>query len=270
MDDFSKKTPSGIPGLDSLVGGGFRKNSIIAVSGSTGSGKTVFGLQFLMGGIEQGEVGMYISFDEKKHSFYENMRSCGWDLAAMEAKKQFVFIEYPAHEVEGLVDQEAGIRDLIDAVGVERVVLDSITPFALSFESEDEKRIALGKLVEKMRKWLCTVLVIAEDAGEHGISVPRTKSGIEYVSDGFIHLSFIKDGNRRNRYLEVVKMRGAAHLHEMFPARIDDSGFTVVSGSEHEGRKEKPKQVKREESGGAAGQRPKLPKFSIPGNISGE
>ncbi len=268
MDELSKKTQSGIPGLDDLIGGGFRKNSIISVSGSTGSGRTIFGLQFLMGGIEQGEVGMYISFDEKKHSFYENMKSCGWNLAAMEAKKQFVFIEYPVHEVESLIDQESGIRDLIDAVGVERVVLDSVTPFALSFDSEDDRRIALGKLVEKMRKWLCTVLVIAEDTGEHGIAVPRTKAGIEYVADGFIHLSFIKDGMKRSRYLEVVKMRGAAHMHEMFPAKIDDEGFSVITGKVQVRKKEKLKQAVEEKQQVKKEimpeQRPKLSKFVLP------
>ncbi len=270
MEEASKKIPSGIPGLDALIGGGLRKNGIVALSGSTGSGRTIFGMQFLMGGMREGEAGMYISFDEKKHSFYENMRSCGWNLAELEAKKQFVFIEYPINEVEQLVEQEGGIRDLIDAVGVERVVLDSITPFALSFESEDERRIALGKMVDRMRKWLCTVLVVAEDTGEHSVGVPRTRSGIEFVADGFIHLSFIKDGLQRKRYVEVVKMRGAAHLHEMFPARIGDSGFTVASGSGQEGKGERARHVRKEEGSGAAGQKPKLAKFQLPGRLEGE
>ena len=58
-----KNISTGIPGLDREIGGFGQLNLI---TGSPGSGKTIFGMQFLMHGIEKGEPGLYISFEERK------------------------------------------------------------------------------------------------------------------------------------------------------------------------------------------------------------
>ena len=80
-----EKIATGIKGLDQLTAGGFEKNSAVLVAGSGGSGKSIFGTQFLMEGIQNhSETGIYISFEEVKDRFFKHMFVFGWDLKSVE------------------------------------------------------------------------------------------------------------------------------------------------------------------------------------------
>lgn len=226
---------SGIPGLDGIIGGGFTKNNLIALSGSTGSGRTTFAAQFLVNGyLNSKEPGLYLSFDEPKFSIFANMTSFNWDLPRMEREKQIVFIEYPSNELGGFLEQEGSILELIDTLGVERVVFDSITPLA-SIVPAEERRAHLQKIMGVIRKWGATSLIIADDMVPPDPSIPRTTFGIESFTDGYIHLGWKLEGMRRMRTLEVVKMRGTQHRHDIHECEIDVAGFKVKSRDEGAG-----------------------------------
>lgn len=221
------RVASGIPGLDEIINGGFTKNNLIALSGSTGSGRTTFAAQFLIKGVlDAKEPGLYLSFDEPKFSIFSNMASFGWDLPKMEREKQVVFIEYPHNELESFIEQEGQILELIDTLGVERIVFDSISPIANLVEA-DMRRTHLQKIVNVIRKWGATTLITSDDMVPPDPNIPRTNCGIEALTDGYIHLGWMREGMRRMRTLEVVKLRGAAHMHDIHPCSIGDGGFRV-------------------------------------------
>ena len=72
----------GIPGFDSLALGGLPRGRTTLLAGSTGSGKTVFGLQFLASGAREfGEPGVLVTFAERPDDLIANSESFGWDLA---------------------------------------------------------------------------------------------------------------------------------------------------------------------------------------------
>src|SRR5512137_3011824 len=79
------RSKSGIPGYDELIGGGFHKGTVNTVTGSSGTGKTVFASQFIQFGVKNGERGMIITPSESSEYLKrEMMASFGWDLSAME------------------------------------------------------------------------------------------------------------------------------------------------------------------------------------------
>lgn len=222
------RVPSGIPGLDSVVGGGFTKNSIITVSGGTGCGRTTFAAQFIVKGWQEAEEpGMFLSFDEPKFSIFANLASFGWDLPELDREKHAIFIEYPYAELSNFEEQENSLLELVDTLGVERVVFDTISPLASLSEGEEARRRDLRTLVNRIRKWGTTTIITAEDAARSPNEVPRTTSGIETLTDGFIHLDMERHESGRMRTLEVVKMRGSAHEHTIYPAEINSLGFRV-------------------------------------------
>jgi circadian clock protein KaiC len=222
------KVPTGIPGLDGAIGGGFTKNSLITLAGATGSGRTTFAVQFLVNGFRQNqEPGLYLSFDEPKFSIFANMSSYDWDLPEMERNKSVVFIEYPHHELDNFLEQENALLELIDTLGVERVVFDSITPLAMLSEGDQRRRDML-KLINAIRRWGATTLIVAEDLTPADPNMPRSNVGVEAMTDGFIHLGLAREGATRVRTLEVVKMRGSAHEHLIHPCVIDSQGFRLT------------------------------------------
>ena len=240
----ASRVKSGIPGLDRMLGGGFLKNSVVAVAGGTGSGRSIFVSQFLVkGALEFGEPGLFISFDEQKSSIYASLISFGWDLSELERQQKIVFIEYPQNELSAFVEQEGAMRDLIETLGIKRVAIDSITPHSLLYSSPEERRTNTLKLVSSLRGWKATCLISAESmpGSEHGF--PHTLSGVESFADGFIDLQFFREGGRRTRAVEIVKMRGCRHEHEIRQASITDRGFSI-SQPEGEGvqKKKKPQE----------------------------
>src|SRR6266403_1631017 len=79
---------TGVPGLDRLIDGGFPLHRTILVRGRPGTGKTLFGVQFLVGGLTAGEKGALITADERPEHVISDAYAFGWDLQrAMDARE---------------------------------------------------------------------------------------------------------------------------------------------------------------------------------------
>ena len=128
------KAATGVKGLDEITGGGLPRGRPTLVSGGAGSGKTLFGLEFLVRGATQySEPGVFMSFEESIPDLTENVASLGFDLDRLVAdKKLFVdhvsitaseFGETGEFDLEGLFIR---IGDAVQKVGARRVVLDTI------------------------------------------------------------------------------------------------------------------------------------------------
>jgi len=70
-----ERVEAGVPGLELITYGGLPRNRLTLVAGTAGSGKTVFLSQFLATGIEAGEPGVFVSFEERPEAIRRNMRS---------------------------------------------------------------------------------------------------------------------------------------------------------------------------------------------------
>lgn len=223
-----KRISSGIMGFDILVDGGFEKNSVNLVVGSSGGGKTIFAMQFLMEGIKEGENVLYITFEEKKDEFYSNMLQFGWNLEAAEKSGKFVFLEYNPEKVRAMLEEGGGaIESIVIKNKIKRIVIDSVTSFALLFNDELAKREAALSLFDIIRKWECTSILTLQEE-------PKTKGGsssnsLEFESDSIILIYFLRYKGKRERFIEVLKMRGTKHSRKIYPISVDKKGIVVSS-----------------------------------------
>src|SRR3984885_8340999 len=128
------KSPSGIRGLDEITGGGLPQGRPSLVCGSAGSGKTLFGIEFLVHGIlDFHEPGVLVSFEETTDELITNAASIGCNLSDLVAKKKLILDE---GRIEHTEIEETGNYDLdglfirlgyaIDSIGAKRVVIDTI------------------------------------------------------------------------------------------------------------------------------------------------
>ncbi len=223
---------SGIPGLDKILGGGLLHGSAVTLSGPTGCGKSTFAMQFLVKGItEYKEPGIYIAIEESKDSMYFHMSGYKWDLDKLERGRQLVFLDYPVYEVDQFLNQYSAIAEIINTTGARRVVIDSIMPVALYFQNDDERKKGFLKLIDNIRKWDATTLIVSEDTSATTADVlPSTKYGIETFTDGWIHVysMFSPKTKERERGVEVLKMKGIAHSAKIHPAKISNDGFSIL------------------------------------------
>jgi len=218
-----ERVPSGVPGLDSEIEGGFVKHSINLVTGSPGAGKTIFATQFLMSGIRANEPGLYISFEEKKENFYKYMLQFGWDLEKYEKEGKFMFIRYSPEQVHKLLTEGGGMVDsVVRKLGAKRLCIDSISAFTLLFKDELSAREALLGLFDLLEAWGATTILTAEQEAEPEKHQP---SVVEFEVDSVISLYNFRRKNIRQRVAEIIKMRGTQFAQKVFPIKIGDDGL---------------------------------------------
>jgi circadian clock protein KaiC len=221
-----ERAATGIPGFDALIEGGLKRKSVTLVEGCAGSGKSTFAIQFIYDGITRsGEPGLYVTFEEDKDDFYDNMMRYGWDLKALEKKGRFAFIRYTPEQVAKLLKTGGGvIRDIVVKIKAKRIVIDSISSFNLLHPGELERKSASLDLFRMLRRWGCTSLVIGESQmGEEDLD---GNSG-EFEVDGIVWLHNFKKEEIRVRAIEVFKMRGTKHATRTFPFEITETGIVI-------------------------------------------
>jgi len=222
----STRVDSGIPNLNSLIEGGFEKKSTNLIVGGSGTGKSIISIQFLIAGMQKNEKCLYVTFEEKKSEVYENMKRFGWDLDKYEKMGLFVFLEYTPEKVKTMLEEGGGaIENIIVKNKISRMVIDSITSFELLFEKELEKREAAFALFNMISGWNCTALLTYEsDAMKESTLDHRT---LEFECDSIILLYHTREKTKRQRSIEVLKMRGTEHSTDLYKFEITKEGVIV-------------------------------------------
>jgi KaiC/GvpD/RAD55 family RecA-like ATPase len=240
------RTTSGIYGLDELLGGGFPKKRAILVSGSCGTGKSIFSMQFIYRGIlEAEEPGVFVTFDEMPEKIRQDMLNFKWNLKELEDNDLLAVVDatsaragVPSEEEHAILPGQLDIdKLLVDILGVarnigaKRLVIDSVPAMASQLEGESQIRRAVLKLAYIVaRSGLTTIITseIPEQSLGSGGAMQFSKYEVEeYVADGVIILNFLGVGTGATRTLYIRKMRGTKHSLEIHPLEISEKGITV-------------------------------------------
>jgi KaiC/GvpD/RAD55 family RecA-like ATPase len=219
------RIPSGLPGFDELIGGGFIPNSIVMVSGEAGTGKTLFCTQFIWNALCMGENGVYITLQQTADEIKKDVAIFGRDFSRAEQLGQCRIIYVEPQSMKDIVN---AIIKNVKAIQAKRLVIDSITMICEYAEKKKEIRFNLSRLFEEIKKMGVTTLVISEvEEGSEGIS----RFGVEeFMVDGVIVLKCGVDvglgGKPRSLY--VKKMRRTSHDMNIHPFEITERGIKVI------------------------------------------
>ena len=159
--DAVEKLRTGISSLDIIAKGGLPKNRTTLISGTAGSGKTVFAVHFLAAGIELGEPGVFVTFEESAEDVRKNMRSFGWDLASMEKEGMLTFVDAsPDPNIETV---EAGgfdlgalmarVKNAVTKVKATRVSVDSLARFSPNSPISRWCAASCSESLRPLRRW---------------------------------------------------------------------------------------------------------------------
>lgn len=241
MEASALKTRSGIQGFDEILLGGLPKGRSIILSGPPGSGKSTFAMQFLYKGVKDyGEPGVYVTLSESPGEIRNNMKSYGWDIMKLERDGRLLLVDARPFSIteEGFVAPNESLyrgeampfSHLTDMVlagvrraSAKRLVIDSITILSMQYVNRFYIRQGLMGMVQALSNQDCTSLLISEATQEEG------KTPTEwYIAPGVIALHYSRKGDTMERSVQVIKMRGTRHGEEIYPARITETGFTVL------------------------------------------
>lgn len=234
------RVPTGIPGFDELIEGGFIENDVILLTGGPGAGKSTFGSQYLYSGItDYNEPGVYVTFEETPARIMRNMWRHGWDMERQikENKLRIIRADPIAYDryIKKNIDSDriedhenttletvlkqiyAGIKE-IDA---KRLFIDSLTSLKISPDPVSVRHIIL-EFIKNIESFDCTTLITSEMSKD-----PDNFSVEEYLAEGVICLKVNRVGGERIRSLEIIKMRGVKHDEVLRPYVIADAGINV-------------------------------------------
>jgi circadian clock protein KaiC len=156
-----RKLPTGIDGFDVIARGGIPMRRTTLVSGTAGSGKTIFAVQFLVAGIrDSGESGVFVTFEESADDIRQNMRSFGWDLEHWERDGRLAFVDASPDPEEEVIESGAfdlsgllvRVQHAVRKVGAKRVAVDSLGAVFSQFSDQSVLRRELFRIASALKK----------------------------------------------------------------------------------------------------------------------
>jgi circadian clock protein KaiC len=231
-EEILEKSPTGIQGFDEITFGGLPKGRPSIIIGGPGSGKTLFGMEFLVNGaVKYGEPGVFIAFEETEKDLEKNTASLGFHVKQLVEQNKLLIdhirIEKSEIEETGEYDLEGlfiRLGSAIDEVGAKRIVLDTVESLFSGLSNEAVLRAELRRLFGWLKDRDMTALITAERGTD-----TMTRYGLEeYVSDCVIMLDHRVNGQISTRRLRVVKYRGSMHGTNEYPFIIDNKGFQLM------------------------------------------
>lgn len=221
-----KRATSGIADLDEMCGGGFFQDSIILVSGATGTGKTLSVAHFIQGAASAGQRCLLMAFEESREQLIRNATGWGLDFESMErAGLLKVVCAYP--EMQGLEDHLLSMQKVVAEFKPSRIAVDSLSALerVSTLKSFREFVIALTSYVKHEEMTGLFTSTTPDLLG--GTSI--TEAHISTITDTIILLRYVEMYGEMRRGMTVLKMRGSKHVKEIREFNIDETGMHIGS-----------------------------------------
>jgi circadian clock protein KaiC len=235
-----ERCPSGIEGLDDILGGGVPRNRLHLIHGPPGVGKTTLAMQFLLHGKAQNEKCLYITLSETSEELLAVAQAHGWDWSGiglfdlssvdemLRAESQNTLFHPSEVELSQTVDM---ILKEISRTQPTRVVFDSLSELRLLAQSPLRYRRQILMLKRFFIGRKCTVLLLDDS------SASRVDEQIQSLVHGVIALEQIEpEYGAERRRIKVEKMRGVRFSGGYHDYIIQEGGIVVfprLIASEH-------------------------------------
>lgn len=217
------KISSGLPALDVMLDGGYRRGSCLLVTGRSGTGKTTLASIFAQAACRRGEKVLALSFEESREAIVHLMLSAGVDLRqALRTRKLLVQTGLP--EAMGSDDHLVRAMQTIDSFKPDHVTLDAISA-CMRMGSVQAAFDYLMRLVSILKARGITCLMTNQVAGKVDTQGELSGIGLSSVVDAVIQLRFVEREQEITRQLLIIKSRGSAHSNRRHAFMITSRGI---------------------------------------------
>jgi circadian clock protein KaiC len=215
-----RKTPSGIPGLDKMLNGGFIEGRPYLIIGGPGAGKSILTMQFLMVALNRGENALYVSLEEPYDEIRQNMATFGWDTSRvriLDASPEGRDTDMEDWSLDYLAKE---LKHELETKNHKRVAFDSTTTLRMLDQSDYMARRRILSIMKILANAKCTSLLICEDDTKN-ISMES------FLARGVIKLYTTTVSGEKIRAMGIEKMRGTSFDEHIRPFSITNKGIQV-------------------------------------------
>jgi circadian clock protein KaiC len=222
---FVERIPTGVPRLDTMLGGGYYRGSSILVTGAPGVAKTTLAGSLAQESCARGERVLFLSFDEPAAQIVRNLSSVGLTLDRWVAAG-LLDIWSLRSEARGVEEHLIEIKRRVAAFGPAVVIVDPLSALSRSggeVAAVDGSLRLLDFVKSRGITVLCTSLQESADP-----LAEQSALQVSTIADTWFHLSYHVRGGERNRALTIVKSRGMAHSNQVREMVLSSTGVTLA------------------------------------------
>lgn len=252
--ETDRRVSTGINGVDEMLKGGLIPGRPYVLSGTSGSGKTTFAIQFLQQGVKKGERALLVAVDEPPQEIRENVRALGWDVGkirildvhptAKAYSKRVSMVEVAAQKsVSSLMDTsgmgaktealkkaspdlslqslQLMLKQELQETKYSRLVIDSLTSIKKLSEKAGDTDTSIMSLLRFLSESEVTSLIITD------LPDPTRLEPEIFICRGEIRLHKRMVASRMDRCVTIEKFRGSSHDTQPRPMSISDKGINV-------------------------------------------
>jgi circadian clock protein KaiC len=221
------RTPSGVPGLDPMLSGGFWTGSATLLAGPTGSGKTTMAIQFIVEGLRRGERCLLVNFQENPTQLAHQIEQIGGQLGD-EARARLDLLYYSAVELS--IDRI--VVSMFQALGrssIRRVVIDALGDLAIAASDPTRMHDYLYAMVQHFAvKGVSSLFTLETDPPI--MASDENHGRLSHMTDNIVFLEVRDHNGTIGRTLRIAKARGMAHDLQSREMQIDARGLHIVEG----------------------------------------
>jgi circadian clock protein KaiC len=222
---FSREPmPSGLPGLDALLGGGIERGSSCLVLGPAGTGKSLLALYFVLAAVQRGERAALFVFDEELGLLFDRTRAFGIDLESLVKDGNLLIQQVDAAELSP-GEFTSRVRHCVDGIGIKTVVIDSLNGYQAAMPEEQFLILHIHELLQYLnRQGATTFLTVAQ----HGlVGDMKAPVDVTYLADTVVLLRYFEAAGEVRRAMSVIKKRIGRHEKTIREFEIGGQGLAV-------------------------------------------
>jgi circadian clock protein KaiC len=222
------KLPFGIGELDDMLRGGVRPGSITMLLGSSGSGKTLLGMQFLSEGVRRGERVVYFGFYERPEAILAKCQRVG--IGGLQAGVEQGLAQIVWHRpVEGVVDDlgESLIRT-VRSLRPQRLFLDGMEGFERAADFPERMSDVYSAIAQELEQLQVTTLYTTETRELFARTIEVPIHGLSAATQNIILLRHIEHRATMLRVMAILKVRDDDYDARMRELQITDNGIRLL------------------------------------------
>jgi circadian clock protein KaiC len=218
----TERVSSGIPRLDTMLGGGYYRGANVIMTGSPGTAKTTLCGAFTEAACRRGEKTLFLSFDSRSDEVIRNLQSVKINLRPFVDDKMLLLVS--ARAIDGNAENHLmQIKKMALEFGPLCVVVDPISALSKSGDADTSHGV-IERLIDWSKSEGHTMLFTSLLGGQQ----ESTRLAISTISDTWLHLTYHMHAGERNRGLTIVKSRGTGHSNQIRELLLSDAGVTLA------------------------------------------